>query len=256
MRRGRDRRDAILVAVADGKADVEELAACFGVSASTIRRDLQALSANRAVTRTYGGAILTPVAVSESEESFQARRALNRAAKAAIAAAALSLLRDGERLILDGGSTLEAMGKGLRHRRHLVITNNMPLVPILSGAAEIEVVVLGGAVRALSAATTGAIAEQALRQMTADRCFLSADGVVAGRGLCEATLEQATLKALMMAQATEIVVLADASKLGRTSQPFWASLDRPWTLITDAGADPAQCRRFESRGVTVIHASG
>ena len=254
MRRSRTRRDAILAEVADGEADVDRLAVRFGVSASTIRRDLQELSARRAVTRTYGGAILTPVAATEGEQSLQARRAVNRSAKAAIAGVALTLLRDGERLILDGGSTIEAMGQGLRHRRHLVITNNMSLVPLLAGAAEIEVVVLGGAVRPMSMATTGPMAEQALRQVTADRCFLSADGVVAGRGLCEATLEQAALKALMMAQATEVFVLADASKLGRTSQPFWAALDRPWSLITDAAADLAQCRRFEKLGATVIRA--
>ena len=254
MRRGRTRRDAILAEVADGEADVDRLAAHFGVSASTIRRDLQALSARRAVTRTFGGAILTPVAPSDGEESLQARRAVNRAAKAAIAATALALLRDGERLILDGGSTVEAMGQGLRHRRHLVITNNVPLVPLLAGAADIEVVVLGGAVRRMSMATTGPMAEQALRHVTADRCFLSADGVVAGRGLCEATMEQAALKSLMMAQATEVFVLADATKLGRTSQPYWAALDRPWSLITDGAADPAQCRLFESLGVTVIRA--
>jgi DeoR family fructose operon transcriptional repressor len=254
MRQGRSRRDLILAEVAGGEADVDRLARRFGVSASTIRRDLQRLSATRAVTRTYGGAILAPVAASVVEESFQARREVNRDAKAAIAAAALAVLRDGERLILDGGSTVEAMGPGLRHRRHLVITNNMPLLPVLVAALDIEVMVLGGMVRPMSLATTGPMAEQALRQVTADRCFMSADGLVAGRGLCEATLEQVTLKSLMMTQATELFVLADASKLGRTSQPFWAALDRPWTLITDAAADPAQCRLCESVGARVIRA--
>jgi DeoR family fructose operon transcriptional repressor len=254
MRQGRTRRDLILAQVAAGETDVDRLAQCFGVSASTIRRDLQRLSASHAVTRTFGGAILTPVAASVVEESLPSRRQINRDAKAAIAAAALALLRDGERLILDGGSTVEAMGSGLRHRRHLVITNNMPLVPVLMAAVEIDMVVLGGTVRPMSLATSGPMAEQGLRQMTADRCFMSADGVVAGRGLCEATMEQVALKSLMMVQATELFVLADASKLGRTSQPFWAALDRPWTLITDDGADPAQCQLYESLGAKVIRA--
>jgi len=254
MRHSRKRRAAILADCATGSVDVDRLAARFGVTASTIRRDLQVLSAQRAITRTYGGAVLTPGPVSDAEESLQARRGLAREAKASIAATALSLLREGERLILDGGSTVEAFGRVLRGRRHPVITNNLPLLPVLAAEPDIEVLVLGGSLRAISLATTGPLAEQGLRQIAADRCFLSADGVVAGRGLCEATLEQVALKSLMMAQAAEIFVLADASKLGRTSQPFWAPLDRPWTLITDAAASAEQCKPFEERGVSVLRA--
>lgn len=254
MRHSRSRREAILAGMTQGEADVDHLAARFGVSTSTIRRDLQALSTNRGVTRTYGGAILTSGPVTDTEKSLAARRSLNRAAKAAIAAKALTLLRDGERLILDGGSTVAALGHGLRQRRHLVITNNMPLVPMLAGMTGIEVMALGGAVRAISMATSGPVAEQALRRVTADRCFISADGLVAGRGLCEATLEQTALKSLMMEQATAIVVLADSSKLGQANQSFWAALERNWTLITDAAADPVQCRLLERAGATIIRA--
>ncbi|MCB8876905.1 DeoR/GlpR family DNA-binding transcription regulator [Acidisoma silvae] len=254
MRRSRSRREAILAEVARGQADVDQLAVQFGVSASTIRRDLQALSAQHGVTRTYGGALLGPAFVQDIETSLVARRMINRAAKAAIATAALAVLRDGERLILDGGSTVGAFGQVLGETRHLIITNNMPMVPVLAAKPKIEVMVLGGAVRAISMATCGSMAEQALRQVTADRCFISADGVLAGRGLCEASAEQAALKSLMMEQANEIVVLADSSKLGRASQPFWATLDRPWTLITDAGADVAQCRLMASKGAKVIRA--
>jgi DeoR family fructose operon transcriptional repressor len=256
MRPSRNRREAILEECARGSVDVDHLAARFGVTASTIRRDLQRLSAQRAITRTYGGAVLTAGHVSHGEESLQARRDLHRRPKAAIADLALSLLQEGERLILDGGSTVEAFGRCLRGRRHAVITNNLPLLPVLAAEPGIEVLVLGGSLRAISMATSGPLAEQGLRQIAADRCFLSADGVVAGRGLCEATLEQIALKSLMMAQAADVIVLADASKLGRTSQPFWAPLDRPWTLITDADASAEQCRPFEERGVRVLRASG
>ena len=254
MRHSRNRREAIVAECATGSVDVDRLAARFGVTTSTIRRDLQVLSAQRAITRTYGGAVLTAGHVSDAEESLQARRDLHRDAKAAIAVLAASLLQDGERLILDGGSTVEALGRGLRGRRHHVITNNLPLLPVLAAEHAIEVLVLGGSLRAISLATTGPLAEQGLRHIAADRCFLSADGVVAGRGLCEATLEQVSLKSLMMMQAAEVFVLADASKLGRMSQPFWAPLDRPWTLITDAAASAGQCKPFEAQGVRVLRA--
>ena len=251
MRRAGERRAAMLAAIAAGEADVDDLAARFAVSASTVRRDLGRLSRQSAVTRTYGGAVLAPPA---AERSLRAREGLHRAAKAAIAEAALLLVAEGESLILDGGSTVEALGRRLRGRRQRVITANLPLIPVLAGAPGMELVVLGGAVRPISMGTTGPLAEAALRRLTADKAFVSADGVVAGRGLCEATPEQVSLKELMSVQAAELFVLADASKLGRAGQPYWAPLDRRWTLVTDAAARPEDCRPFEEAGVPVIRA--
>jgi DeoR/GlpR family transcriptional regulator of sugar metabolism len=249
MRQSTTRRDQILDALTGGEADVDRLAARFGVSASTIRRDLQRLSERRAIARTYGGAILVP---DTEEQSLRKREGLHREAKEAIAEAALALLRDGETLILDGGSTVQAFGRRLRGRRHRIITNNLTLIPLLADAPGIELIVLGGAVRPISMGTTGPLAEAALRRLTADRIFASADGVVPGRGLCEATLEQVSLKSLMMAQAAETVVLADASKLGRAGQPCWAPLPAAWTLITNAGA--VCCAPFAEAGARVIQA--
>jgi DeoR family fructose operon transcriptional repressor len=247
MRHRRTRLDAILQAVADGPADVEELAARFGVSPSTIRRDLQDLSERQAIARTYGGAMLVGA---ESETSLRARTGQHRAAKAAIAQAALALIADGETLILDGGSTVEALGRRLKGRRLRVITNNLPLLPVLADAPGIELVALGGAVRPISMSTTGPLAEQVLRRMTADRVFTSADGVAAPHGLCEATAEQVALKALMLQQAAAVYVLADASKLGQASQRFWVPLQPGWTLVTDAAEEA--CAPFRRAGLRII----
>lgn len=247
MRQRRARQDAILAAIAAGDADVDCLAARFGVSSSTIRRDLQLLSARRAVARTYGGAMLaSPL----PEQSLGAREALNSAAKSAIAAVALARIQEGETLILDGGSTVAALGRLLRGRRLRIITNNLSLIPLLADQPGIELIVLGGTVRPLSMGTTGPLAEQALQQMTADKVFTSADGVVAGRGLCEATLEQTALKTLMTRQAAEVFVLADASKLGRAGQPCWTPLRAGWHLVTDAPA--AACAAFVDGGLRVL----
>ncbi|MCR0983257.1 DeoR/GlpR family DNA-binding transcription regulator [Roseomonas populi] len=253
MRRRRTRHDEILAALATGDTDVDALAARFGVSASTIRRDLNALSEQRAVARTYGGAIL---AAPHLESSLRARTGQHRAAKSAIAEAALDLIGEGETIILDGGSTVEALGRLLRGRSLRVVTNNLPLIPVLADAPGMELVVLAGTVRPISMSTVGPLAEQALRHLTADRVFMSADGVMPGRGVCEATLEQVSLKSLMMRQAREVVVLADASKLGRHGQPFWAPLPAAaagsWTLVTDA--PPAACAPYAEDGARIIRA--
>ncbi|UFN47817.1 DeoR/GlpR family DNA-binding transcription regulator [Roseomonas sp. OT10] len=247
MRNRRSRLDAILQAMADGPADVEGLAARFGVSPSTIRRDLQDLSERQAIARTYGGAML---AAPEREISLSARSAQNRGAKAAIAEAALAQIAEGETLILDGGSTVEMLGRRLGGRRQRVITNSLPLIPVLAGAPGLELVVLGGAVRPISMGTTGPLAEQAMRQMTADKVFTSADGLSPRRGLCEATLEQVSLKALMLRQAAAVYILADASKLGHAGQPFWVPFQPGWTLVTDA--DEAACAPYRREGLAVI----
>jgi DeoR/GlpR family transcriptional regulator of sugar metabolism len=91
--------------------------------------------------------------------------------------------------------------------------------------------------------------------VTYDLAFLGADGVVAGRGLCEATAEQAFLKECIVAQAASVFVLVTSDKLGRASQQHWTPLERVWTLITDSLADPAAASRFTERGnVTVERA--
>jgi DeoR family transcriptional regulator, fructose operon transcriptional repressor len=246
----RERRSVLIEALGHGEADVEALAQRFGVSASTVRRDLQQLSNANVIRRTYGGAILAPAV---PETSLSQRQQANAAQKAAIAEAALDLLVDGEALILDAGSTVAAFGRLLPRRRHRIVTNSLPLVAVLMEAPGIDLTVLGGGLRPTSMSTIGPLATEAMRHMTADKLFTSADGLVAGRGLCEASLDQIALKSLMIAQAREVVVLADATKLSRSGQDFWAELPGAWTLVTDA--DDAACAPFAAAGARIVRAA-
>jgi DeoR family fructose operon transcriptional repressor len=247
--RSKERRARLLEALNAGEIDVDDLARRFDVSASTVRRDLQHLSRANAVRRTYGGAILTGNA---AETTLEQRLAVQGKQKQAIAQAAIELIEDGDTLILDAGSTVAAFGRLLLQRRLRVITNNLALLPFLAKAPSIELIVLGGALRSTSMSTMGPLAHDALRRMTADRAIMSADGVVGDRGLCEADLEQVALKSLMMQQAKEVVVLADAGKLGRAEQIAWAPLPPRWTLVTDAGASEQQRKDLAAVGARVI----
>lgn len=241
MTRTSQRRQRILDLIASGEEDVDVLAETFGVSASTIRRDLAVMSEQGVVTRTYGGAVL---AHAQPEQTLSTREDLNRAAKEAIAQAAAARVGDGDSVLLDAGSTTGALGRLLAGRPLKVVTSNLALVPVLANAGDTSLTVLAGTVRPISMGVVGPLAEMVLRRMSFDKVFLGADGVVAGRGLCEATAEQISLKELMAAQAAEVYVLADASKLGRATQNFWAPLARRWTLITDAAATDAQIEPF------------
>ncbi|WP_245554694.1 DeoR/GlpR family DNA-binding transcription regulator [Novispirillum itersonii] len=246
--RSRQRRALLLAALESGEADVAGLALRFGVSPSTVRRDLQRLSEENAVRRTYGGAILAAPA---AETTLTERQSEQGAQKRAIAAAALTAVEDGETLILDAGSTVLALGLLLKGRRLRVITNNLALLPVLAAEPGIEVIVLGGALRGTSMGTVGPLAMDALRRITADRVFMSADGVVAGRGLCEASLDQVALKSLMMQQARDVVVLADSTKLGRSEQSAWAPLPAAWHLVTDAPLTDPRVAELAAAGATV-----
>ncbi|MEI7612412.1 MAG: DeoR/GlpR family DNA-binding transcription regulator [Betaproteobacteria bacterium] len=245
------RHQALIAAVLAGTHDAEALSRHLGVSLVTIRRDLAQLSAQGRLVRTFGGAV--SAAGHEPESTLAQRRNKNKKQKEAIARLAAGEIHSGETIILDGGTTTGALASQLRGRRNLrIITNSLQVMAILAGDEGVELIMLGGTMRPKSLSTVGPLAEMTLRRLTADRVFLGADGVVAGRGLCEASFDQIQLKELMMAQATTTYVLADSSKLGRAAQQAWAPLDQPWTLITDGEADTQQVERFRSlSGVTV-----
>ncbi len=254
MNRTANRRKRILELIAAGEEDVEVLARTFAVSASTIRRDLAVMSDGGMVTRTYGGAVL---ARAQPEQALSTREQQNRQAKDAIAMAAAALIEDGDCVLLDAGSTVGALGRLLPTRRLRVVTSNLPLAPILANTPDIDLIVLAGTVRPISMGVVGPLAELTLRRLSVDKVFLGADGVVAGRGLCEARAEQTALKELMIAQAAEVFVLADASKLGRATQSFWAPLPSRWTLVTDAQATAEQLAPFAgSPAVRIVRALG
>ncbi|RZI42548.1 DeoR/GlpR transcriptional regulator [Herbaspirillum sp. HC18] len=239
------RRNTILGIISSEEANVEELSRHFGVSESTIRRDLAELANSGRIVRTYGGAALSPT--DRRESPLSERLHVHRAQKEAIARLAAMQIKEGETVILDAGTTAAALARQLRGRHNLhVITNNINALTSLCNDPEITLTLLGGSLRKMSMGTVGPLAELTLSRMTADKVFLGADGLVAGRGLCEANQEQAALKGRMIDHAAQVFVVADASKLGFAGQQAWTPLERPWTLITDYGATPSQLAPFEA----------
>ncbi len=248
---GTYRRTGILRLLRDGVLDAEDLSAALDVSVSTIRRDLTRMAGEGLLLRTYGGA--APLGGTAPERSLLQRAGEKVAEKAAIARRALSVIKAGEALILDAGTTTGALARLLSERAPLrVVTNGLTVIQALAGVEGIELVALGGMLRPVSGSFVGPHAEATMRRISAQRVFLGADGIVAGRGICEATDEQASLKSLMAAQAEEVYVLANADKLSRAASHAWTALERPWTLITDAAAPEAQLALFRREGVEVL----
>lgn len=249
-RESQRRRDEIVrLATTSGLASVDELSQTFGVTASTIRRDLALLTSEGRLARTYGGAMAL---TAHPETSLRQRIGEAFAAKHAIARLAAAEVGPGETVLLDAGSTVGALAHELRSVPGLTaVTVGLTALHELGDVESITVHCLGGTLRPLSQGFVGPLAEAALERLTFDRAFLGADGVTA-EGLCEADLAQTRLKELMARRATDVHVLAHGAKLGRRPFHAWARLDPGWTLVTDASAEPEHVERLRGAGVTVL----
>ena len=241
----RNRHEQILELLQTSELDIERLAETLEVSVATIRRDLGQLAEEGKITRTYGGAVLPPARL---ERSLQERAMIAKHEKEAIARVAAAQVEDGDTLILDAGTTTGALARQLRRFQNLkVVTNGFSVMLALAEAKNIEVILLGGTLRYISYGVVGPYSELVLRRITAKKTFVSADGVVADRGLCEATAEQAALKALMLERTKEeVYILADSTKLGDSYSSFWTPFPETWTLITDSGATESQLSPFRT----------
>lgn len=250
---GGTRRAAIRELLRRRQVGVDELAVRFGVTASTIRRDLAALTAGGDIVRTYGGALAT----GGEEQPLHERETLASMEKAAIAREAEKHIRPGQLLLFDAGTTVGALAARLVGWNGIAVASTgLTTLNALADAEGVELIALGGVLRHVSHGMVGPLAEAALARLTADAVFLSGDGLTAERGVCEASAEQAVVKGRMIDQAGAVFVLADASKLGRASSHWWTPLPSTWTLITDSSASEEQLAPFRRLpAVTVIVAT-
>ncbi|GGZ94947.1 DeoR/GlpR family DNA-binding transcription regulator [Streptomyces bluensis] len=245
------RRDQIVhLATTTGLASVDELSQLFGVTASTIRRDLAKLTTDGRLARTYGGAMALSA---HPEASLRQRTGEAFEAKQAIARWAAEQVRPGETLLLDAGSTVGALAHELRTAEDVTVaTTGLTALQALADVETVHVECLGGTLRPLSQGFVGPLTEAALERMTFDRVFLGTDGISPELGICEADLRQTRLKELMAARADHVYVLAHAAKLGRRPFHTWTPLGEDWTLVTDVDADPGVLEALRARGVTTV----
>jgi DeoR/GlpR family transcriptional regulator of sugar metabolism len=244
------RRTLLLSAVRSGEGSIQQLADQFGVSSSTIRRDLTELAREGHVVRTYGGALDSAHSV---ERSLREKDASHADEKDAVARAAAELVEDGEVVLLDAGTTTGRLARHLADRSNLtVVTNGLTVLLALADNPNIDLVVLGGRLRHPNEAILGGSVEQQLRHITPDRVFLGADGLDEDRGICSPSLEQAQLKHAMLHAGRRSYVVLDHSKLDRGPFAYWTPLDRDHTLVVD-NADPAALKAFGASRLCSLH---
>lgn len=228
-------RDIIGLLHERGECSVEDLARAFAVSPMTIRRDLGALAETGQVIRTHGGAAAAEQVMFEFQ--FLRRAKLHADAKDRIGAAAAQLVRDGQSVLLDSGTTTLCIARHLRDRSSItVITTSLPIASVLQHAAGVQTLLLGGYVRREAPDLQGPLTESNLDSLRADIAFIGADGIDENGTVYNASLTVARMLSRMIAAAREVYVVADRSKLGRTALASFGRLAEFNGLITDASA--------------------
>ena len=223
------------------------------VSEKTIRRDLQTLADQGKVIRTHGGAAMAERV--SFEFKFLSRVRDNQLAKEAIAVAAAAQVKDGESVMLDSGTTTLELAKRLRPRQGLtIITSSLPIAAQLQYDQQLEVLLLGGRLRASSPDLAGAITESNLETLRADVAFLGADAIDRQGGVFQESPEVARMLTRMAASAGRVYVVADGSKLGKTALWRFGRLADWAALITDASADRSLLASLKKAGVRIIRA--
>ena len=252
MRNTRQRRQQILqLLVQHGNVQVAELVERFGVSSVTIRADLSHIESQGLATRTHGGATL--VRTPPQERDIHEKDALNLPLKDAIGQQAARMVRPGDNIIIDSGSTTMTLARHLRgHRELTVMTNGLNIAWELANAPGVELLLTGGLLRKQSLSLHGSQAEASLNAYSFDTLFLGVDGLDLQFGLTTHDEAEARLNHRMVERARRIVVLTDASKFGRVSLHRIARLDQIHAIITDPGIDEATREGLQRQGIEVI----
>ncbi len=249
-----ERQDHIARIVEEhGRARVTALSARFGVSSVTIRKDLLTLEASGRVVRTHGGAIAP--AGDGPELAFDIRERLQQPEKARIGAAAASLVRDGESIVLDASTTALYLARDLRQRRTwtnlTVITNGLRIASELAGHPGIGVLMLGGRVRWEALSVVGQLGDGLFSRINVQKAFVGSAGFTIETGLSDATDEEAQIKRSMVAAAREVIAIVDHTKWQRSAFATFCRTDEISAVLTDDAAPAEMVDELRRRAIDV-----
>jgi DeoR/GlpR family transcriptional regulator of sugar metabolism len=228
---------------------VADLAAAFRVAEITVRRDLDELAEQGLVERFHGGARLSaqrPPPASEPRPDHDAEKRL-------IGAAAARFVRPGDTVLLSGGTTTLAVFREISGMDVRIITNNAMIIGELDDATVAELFVLGGEYNRRTRALNGDLTNLTLNQIHGTVCFLGTNAISQATGLTSSIYAAASINRLMAAQCKgNVVVVADSSKIGRTSHFVSLPLAQVHALVTDDRADPTELAAYRSVGIEVV----
>ncbi len=251
-----ERRSQIAQMVLEkGKVLVSDLVSQFNVTETSIRRDLTLLEASHRLKRIHGGAI--PIPGSSRTDSFAEKMELHIKAKERIGKVAAELIKPKEVLLLDSGTTtlqvIRHIPAALRNSSQItLVTNSMPIAHDVLAWPSPNLTILGGLYLPDYQATVGPQTLAQLRELTADKVFLGADGLTLRSGPTTANILMAEVDRMMVEHARQAILVIDGSKFGRVGFVPIKALNSIHTLITDESAPADLVKSIKEMGVEVL----
>lgn len=233
-----ERRQKVLDLVSQrGFMSLADLARSVQVSESTLRRDLDYWHQQGSLRRTHGGAMF--VGDGQGLPALEERSSKQLEEKRAIAKAAAARVKDGDAVLLDGGTTTLEVARLLVGRALQVVTNSLPIANLFASSRETDLIMLGGYVYPKTGVALGPLTIRMLPDVHVHQAFLSVSGLTA-KGLFNGNLLIVETQREMMRSADEVVVVADHTKVGRPALAHLCDYSAIDTLIVDAGLTQAQ----------------
>jgi len=237
---------------AHGQIVACDLAAELGTSEDTIRRDLRELAQQGKLQRVHGGALPASVAAGD----LQVREQLSSVDKQALARHGAGLIRPGQVVILDGGTTAVQLARQLPMDLKATVITHSPSVAVeLASRRHLEIIVLGGRLFRHSMVNVGASVIEAASRFRADLFFLGVTGVHPEAGLSTGDAEEADVKRALHARAAETIVLASSEKL-LSASPFVIGPMRSLSLLVVPAGTPPKVLASLRKGGTKVQLAG
>lgn len=245
-------RRALIMQLLEQKDEVQvtQLSKETGISEVTIRKDLTVLQNRNLLIRTRGGAMRKPIENPNEENSIAKKREFNFVEKARIGEEASKLIKDGDYIMFDSGTTTLEVARHLDRFNHLhIITNAMNIALELMAYKRFEVVLLGGNVRVNSQSTVGPLALSVLRNFSRYKLFLGVDSFSIENGVSTPSLEEALLNQVMIQQAAKVIAVFDSSKFNKRSYVHVANVNELDVVVTDRAIPVGMNSKLKAAGV-------
>jgi len=233
----------------EGRILIDDLAAVLAVTTQTIRRDVNGLCEAGLLARVHGGAKLATGTVNLD---YAERRGLALDGKRAIGAAAAAMIPDDCSVTINIGTTTEQVAQALRPRRNLVVlTNNMNVANILSGAAGKEIILAGGAVRPGDGAIVGADAVEFIGKFKTDYAIIGSSALDADGSILDFDAREVAVARAIIANTRHTILVCDSQKFERSASVRVCALDDIDAFVTDAPPPPSFAAACARAGVAV-----
>ena len=223
-----------------------------GISEVTIRKDLTLLQNRRLLVRTRGGAMRRPVENQNEDTAIAKKRMFNFKEKERIGEEAAKMIKNGDFIMLDSGTTTLEVARHLERFHDLhIVTNAMNIATELMNYKRFEVILLGGNVRVNSHSTVGPLALSVLRNFSGYKLFLGVDSFSTEDGVSTPSLEEALLNQTMIQQAGQVIAVFDSSKFNKRSFVHIAAADELDCIITDRAIPTGMLSKLRNAGIEV-----